>query len=64
MLLLPSLAVEVRRLHDTGRSAWWLLILLVPVVGAVALIVFWVLEGQRGDNRPRPGPEAAEHVGV
>ena len=38
-VLVPSLAVSVRRLHDTGRSGWWILISLIPVVGAIWLIV-------------------------
>ncbi|WP_431677005.1 DUF805 domain-containing protein [Kitasatospora sp. KL5] len=56
-VLLPSLAVTVRRLHDTGRSGWWLLIGLVPFVGAIALIVFAVLEGQPGDNEYGSNPK-------
>jgi uncharacterized membrane protein YhaH (DUF805 family) len=59
-LLLPSLAAGVRRLHDTDRSGWWLLIALVPLVGAIVLLVFWVLEGTRGDNRFGPDPYSAE----
>ena len=50
-LLLPSLAVGVRRLHDTGRSGWWLLIALIPVVGTIILIVFFVLDSQQGANK-------------
>ena len=46
-LLLPSLAVGARRLHDTGRSGWWLLIGLIPVIGTLVLIVFWVQESKR-----------------
>ena len=46
-LLLPSLAVGARRLHDTGRSGWWLLIGLIPVIGTIVLIVFWVQESKR-----------------
>jgi uncharacterized membrane protein YhaH (DUF805 family) len=65
-LLLPSLAVAVRRLHDTDRSGWWLLIGLVPIVGAIVLLVFLVLDSTPGTNRfganpkerplPAPGP--------
>jgi uncharacterized membrane protein YhaH (DUF805 family) len=40
--LVPSLALSVRRLHDTNRSGWWLLIVLVPIVGAIVLLVFYV----------------------
>jgi uncharacterized membrane protein YhaH (DUF805 family) len=50
-VLLPSLAVGVRRLHDTDRSGWWLLIGLIPLVGGIVLLVFFVLEGTRGPNR-------------
>lgn len=56
-LLLPNLAVGARRLHDTGRSAWWLLIALVPIVGAIILIVFYVQDSQ-GDNQYGPSPKA------
>jgi len=46
-VLLPELAVGARRLHDTGRSGWWQLLLLVPVIGLIVLIVFWVQEPKR-----------------
>jgi uncharacterized membrane protein YhaH (DUF805 family) len=46
-LIVPALAVTVRRLHDTGRSAWWLPVSLIPVVG----LVFMVIGSQSGDNR-------------
>ena len=49
--LLPLLAVSVRRLHDTGRSAWWLLLLLIPVLGTIPLLVFFALPGAVGPNR-------------
>ena len=44
-VLVPSIAVEVRRLHDTGRSGWWLLINLVPVIGSLVLLVCMQLSG-------------------
>ena len=50
-LLLPSLAVLVRRLHDTDRSGWWALLLLLPIIGPIVLIIFAVLEGTPGPNR-------------
>ena len=49
--LIPSLAVAVRRLHDTNRSGWWLLISLVPIIGAIVLLVFMVQESQPGNNQ-------------
>ena len=48
--LVPSIAVGVRRLHDTGRSGWWLLIGLIPIVGSIVLIVFYVQDSQPGTN--------------
>jgi len=57
-LLIPGIAVAIRRLHDTGRSGWWLLISLVPIVGIIVLIVFLATEGDPGANEygpPDPG---------
>lgn len=62
-VLLPSLAVGIRRLHDTGRSGWWLLIGLIPCVGIIVLIVFWAQEGAAGQNEHGPDPKAAERGG-
>ena len=56
-LLLPSLAVTVRRLHDTSRSGWWILLALIPVVGGIILIVFYV-QDSHGDNQYGPSPKA------
>ena len=58
-LLLPSIAAGVRRLHDTDRSGWWLLIAIIPLIGLV-LIYFLVLEGTKGDNRFGADPYAGE----
>ncbi|MBA3907204.1 MAG: DUF805 domain-containing protein [Pseudonocardiales bacterium] len=55
-LLVPSLAVAVRRLHDTGRSGWWLLIALIPLVGIIVLIVWWAQDGH-SDNQYGPNPK-------
>ena len=55
---LPSLAVAVRRLHDIGRSGWWILIALIPLVGAVVLIVWMATESDRGANEFGPDPKA------
>ena len=57
---IPSLAVSFRRLHDTNRSAWWLLIALIPFLGVVVLLVFMLLDGTPGDNRFGPDPKARE----
>jgi len=53
-LLLPILGLYFRRLHDADHSAWWLLIALVPLVGAIVLIVFWATKGTPGDNKYGP----------
>lgn len=47
---LPSLAVTVRRLHDTGRSGWWCLISIIPLIGAVVLIIFMCMDSQTGNQ--------------
>lgn len=53
----PNIAAAVRRIHDTGRSGWWLLMIFIPVVGTVATIVFLALDSQPGDNRYGPNPK-------
>jgi len=57
-ILIPSLAVGFRRLHDTDRSAWWLLIALLPFIGGLVLLVFNVLPGTTGPNKYGPDPKA------
>lgn len=54
--LIPNLALGFRRLHDTNRSAWWLLIGLVPFAGAVVLLVFYLLPSTPGENNYGPNP--------
>lgn len=56
-LLIPTLSINARRLHDTGRSGWWQLLGLIPLIGAIVLLIFYVTESQ-GDNQygPRPTP--------
>lgn len=55
----PTLAVMVRRLHDTSHSAWWLLIGVVPIVGQVVLFVLLVTRGADGANEFGRDPKAA-----
>ncbi len=55
-LFLPSLAVSVRRLHDSDKSGWWLLLNLIPV-GGLVLLIFYLLDGTRGPNRHGPDPK-------
>ena len=59
-IIVPSLAVGVRRLHDTDRPGWWLLIGLIPIIGAIVLLVFFVTEGTKGDNQYGPDPYAGQ----
>jgi uncharacterized membrane protein YhaH (DUF805 family) len=56
-VFIPSLAVSVRRLHDTNRSGWWLLIGLVPLVGAIVLLVFFLSDSDPGENQYGPNPK-------
>jgi uncharacterized membrane protein YhaH (DUF805 family) len=55
-LLLPGLAAGVRRLHDTSRSGWWILIGLIPIIGWIILIVFYV-QDSHPDNQYGPNPK-------
>jgi uncharacterized membrane protein YhaH (DUF805 family) len=59
-ILLPSLAVSVRRLHDTDMSGWWLFVMMVPFVGIVLLIAWFIGEGTLGDNRFGADPRRRE----
>lgn len=58
--LIPALSVGIRRLHDTNRSGWWLLISLIPLIGGVVLLIFYVLPGTPGANRFGPPPGAPD----
>jgi uncharacterized membrane protein YhaH (DUF805 family) len=55
-LLLPGLAVSVRRLHDTNRSGWWILIGLIPIIGFIVLLIFYLEQGNPGPNEHGPPP--------
>jgi uncharacterized membrane protein YhaH (DUF805 family) len=57
-LFLPSLAVGIRRLHDTDRSGWWILIGLIPIIGWILLIV-WFCTDSKADNQYGPNPKTA-----
>ncbi|WP_406185922.1 DUF805 domain-containing protein [Streptomyces sp. NBC_01006] len=57
-VLLPVLGLAARRLHDTDKSAWWLLLYLIPVLGWIVLIVFWATEGNAQPNQYGPNPKA------
>ena len=55
-IIVPSIAVAVRRLHDTGRSGWWVLIGFIPIIGLV-LIVFLIQDSAPGENEYGPNPK-------
>ena len=58
LVLIPGLALSVRRLHDIGRTGWWLLIGFVPLIGFVVLLVFAIMQSDDGDNAYGPPGEA------
>ena len=57
-VIIPAFAVFVRRLHDVGKSGWWFLLVLLPIVGAVWLFVLVCTDGNPGDNIYGPSPKA------
>lgn len=57
-VLLPSLAVSIRRLHDTGRSGWWLFISLIPLIGSIILLVFMCQDSRENENQYGANPVA------
>ena len=58
-VLLPGIAVTVRRLHDTDRSGWWLLIGLIPIIGAIILFIFVLGDSTPGENQYGPNPKGS-----
>ena len=60
-VFIPSLAVSVRRLHDIGRSGWWLLLSLIPLVGAIILIIWYCTDSQPGANQYGPNPKEMDY---
>lgn len=58
--LIPNLAVSVRRLHDTNKSGWMLLIGLIPIIGSIILIVFFCTEGTQGPNQYGADPKSGD----
>lgn len=57
-VLLPSIAVAVRRLHDLGKSGWWYLLIFIPLLGFLVLLYFFVQRGTEGPNDFGPDPLA------
>jgi len=58
-VLLPSLGLSVRRLHDTNRRGWWILLSLIPIIGAIVLLIFMVQDSTPGENRFGSNPKEA-----
>jgi len=58
-ILVPGIAVAIRRLHDVGKSGWWLLIAFIPLVGTIWLIVLFATDSNPGDNTYGPNPKGA-----
>jgi len=58
-VLIPFFAVAVRRLHDTDRSGWWLLIWPIPLIGAIVILVFTVQDSKPGENQYGSNPKGA-----
>ncbi len=56
VVFIPSLAVTVRRLHDTGKSGWFILLNLIPYVGGLIIFIFMVLDSEPGENKWGPNP--------
>jgi uncharacterized membrane protein YhaH (DUF805 family) len=67
-VLIPFIAVSVRRLHNTNRSGWWLFIELIPLIGTLVLLIFMVQDSQQSDNQyglnPKPGNEGGSDLVV
>jgi uncharacterized membrane protein YhaH (DUF805 family) len=63
-VVVPSIAVTVRRLHDTDRSGWWYLLVFLPVIGGLVILVFMCLDGTPGSNRFGPNPKDGAGSGV
>ncbi len=56
-ILIPSLAVAVRRMHDIGKSGWWLLVYFIPLVGGISLLVLLVIDSEYGRNKYGENPK-------
>ena len=56
-VLIPSIAVSIRRLHDTERTGWWLLIVLIPIIGPLVILVFMILDSKPGTNQYGANPK-------
>ena len=55
-VLIPGIAVTIRRLHDTDRTGWWILLFLIPLIGPLVLLVFMILDSSPDENQYGPNP--------
>lgn len=62
-IIIPSIAVQVRRFHDQDKSGWFVLLGFIPYVGGLIVLVFMCLDGTRGENRFGPDPKGGDHLG-
>ncbi len=60
-VLIPGIAVCIRRLHDIGKSGWYLLFVLIPLVGAIILIVWYCKDSMPGENQYGPNPTEVQN---
>ena len=58
--IIPTITMATRRLHDIGKSGWWQLIILIPIIGAIILLVFLIKQGNFGDNKFGVDPRNSE----
>jgi uncharacterized membrane protein YhaH (DUF805 family) len=63
-IIIPSIAVTVRRLHDTNRSGWWIFLGFVPLIGGIVLLIFYVLDGTPGPNKYGEDPKGRHDTEV
>ncbi|HBM14740.1 MAG TPA: DUF805 domain-containing protein [Lentisphaeria bacterium] len=59
-VIIPSLAVFVRRMHDTGRRGWWFFLIFIPIIGAIWLLTLTIFDSQPGENKYGPNHKSEE----
>ena len=57
-MIIPNIAVGVRRLHDTDRTGLWMLLAFIPIIGSIVLLIFFLQDSQTGDNRFGANPKS------
>ncbi|AIY06200.1 hypothetical protein Plano_2235 [Planococcus sp. PAMC 21323] len=61
IILIPSLSVTIRRLHDIGRTGWWVLLSFIPILGWIVLFIFTLLDSEAGSNKYGSNPKEFGH---